>query len=446
MFKVTGDAEQRFIRLAGVIFDMLGLKGDAAVDVEIIDDERMRVLNRETRGVDEPTDVLSFPALTEIKEFTKRNYPEDYDAVSEAVVLGEIAINADAAARQAQEFGTGEREMSYLFVHGMLHLLGYDHMEESDKKTMRELEEKALAAKDKSLVVAVIGRPNAGKSSIVNALVGEKVSIVSPKPQTTRDRITGICTEGNYQIVFLDTPGMFKPRTKLDEHMDKSVKSSLSGDADAVMLVLDCTKGFTADDEKTLEARLCGKAPLYVVLNKIDLKGYDSIYPILQKLNKYMVEKSGRRVKDVIPTSCKTGANIDVLKSVLKAECRDGGFLFPPDEYTDRPIKFIIGEIIREKALLYLQDEIPHGVGVCVMRVDESASPVHIAADVIVDKKSHKQIVIGDDGAMIKKIGSSARRDIEELLDGKVYLELFVKVRPGWRDKQNILNDIGYKS
>lgn len=446
MFKITGDAEQRFIRLAGVIFDMLDLKGDATVDVDIIDDETMRDLNRETRGVDSATDVLSYPALTEIKEFTKKNYPDDFDAASGAVVLGEIAINRDAAERQAKEFGTGDREMSYLFVHGMLHLLGYDHMEESDKKIMRDLEEKALAAKDKSVVVAVIGRPNAGKSSIVNAVVGEKVSIVSPKPQTTRDRITGICTEGNYQIVFLDTPGMFKPRTKLDEHMDKSVKSSLTGDADVVMLVLDCTKGLTADDERTLEERLNSKAPLYVVVNKTDLKGYDAIYPILQKLNPYMNRREGRSIKDVIPTSCKTGANIDVLKSALKSECRDGGFLFPPDEYTDRPVKFIIGEIIREKALLYLQDEIPHGVGVSVMSVDESASPVRIAADVIVDKKSHKQIVIGDEGAMIKKIGSAARRDIEELLDGKVYLELFVKVRPGWRDRQNILNDIGYKS
>ncbi len=444
MFKFTGDVKPEFLRLGGIIFDALELKGDAAVDIAIVNDDEMRELNNSTRNIDATTDVLSYPALTEIKEFTQKNYPDDYDAASRAVVLGDIAINTDAAARQAVEYGTGDREINYLFVHGMLHILGYDHMTDEDKKAMREVEERVLAEQDKSVVVAVIGRPNAGKSSLVNAIVGEKVSIVSPKPQTTRDRITGICTEGSKQIVFLDTPGMFKPRTKLDEHMDKSVKSSLSGDADVVVIVLDCTKGITEDDEKTIQSRLACRAPVYVVLNKTDLKGYDTIYPLLDKLNKYMNRPSGRSIKEVIPTSCKTGRNIDVLKAALKKECRDGGFLFPPDEYTDRPIKFIIGEIIREKALLFLQDEIPHGVGIAVISVDESKTPVHITADVIVDRQSHKRIVIGDDGAMIKRIGAAARRDIEQMLDNKVYLELFVKVRPGWRDKANILHDIGY--
>lgn len=444
MFKLTGDVLDGFNRLANIVYDVLSLKGDVSVDVSVVNDEEMRTLNRDTRGIDKTTDVLSYPALEKIEEFTQKNYPNDYDTLQKAVVLGEIAINTDAAARQAEEFGTGDREVNYLFVHGLLHLLGYDHMTDDDKTVMRELEERVLGAEDMSVVAAVIGRPNAGKSSLVNAIVGEKVSIVSPKPQTTRDRITGICTEGNKQIVFLDTPGMFRPRTKLDEHMDKSIKSSLGGDADVVVIVLDCTKGITADDEKLIEERLGYRAPLYVVLNKVDLKGYDAIYPMLDKLNPYMSRKEGRSIKDVIPTSCKTGQNIDVLKSALKSECASGGFLFPEDEYTDRPVKFIIGEIVREKALLFLQDEIPHGVGVAVTKVDESVSPVHITADVIVDKKSHKQIVIGDGGAMIKKIGRSARHDIEQLTGDKVYLELFVKVREGWRDKQSILHDIGY--
>lgn len=444
MFKLTGEIRAEFVRLAEIVYDVLGLKGNASVDVELIDDAQMKELNFGTRGVDSATDVLSFPSLTEIKEFTQKNYPQDYDRRQNAVVLGEIAINTDAAARQAVEYGTGDREINYLFVHGLLHILGYDHMTEQDKKVMRELEERALSAEDKSVVVAVIGRPNAGKSSLVNAIVGEKVSIVSPKPQTTRDRITGICTEGNKQIVFLDTPGMFKPRTKLDEHMDKSVKSSLGGDADVVVIVLDCTKGITPDDEKLIVERLKNRAPLYIVLNKTDLKGYGDIYPILEKLNPYMSRKDGRSIKDVIPTSCRTGRNVDTVKAALKSECKSGGFLFPPDEYTDRPVKFMIGEIVREKALLFLQDEIPHGVGICVLNVDENKSPLHITADVIVDKQSHKQIVIGDNGAMIKRIGQSARRDIEQLLDSKVFLELFVKVRPGWRDRQNILRDIGY--
>ena len=241
MIKLTGDVLPGFERLGNIVYDMLELKGDASVDIEVIDDEQMRELNKSTRGIDSATDVLSYPALTEIKQFDKREYPDDFDPMQNAVVLGEIAINRDAAARQAVEFGTGDREINYLFVHGLLHVLGYDHMTDADKKVMRELEERALAAKDMSVVVAVIGRPNAGKSSLVNAIVGEKVSIVSPKPQTTRDRITGICTEGNKQIVFLDTPGMFKPRCKLDEHMEKSVKSTLGGDADVVVICTSCS-------------------------------------------------------------------------------------------------------------------------------------------------------------------------------------------------------------
>lgn len=444
MFKLTGEVQAGFNRLAGIIFHMLKLKGDATVDIAVTDDASMRELNKTTRGVDGTTDVLSYPALDRIVDFTRKNYPNDYDEQQKAVVLGEIAINLDAAARQAEEYGTGAREVNYLFVHGMLHLLGYDHIDENDKAKMRELEEAALAEQDKSVVVAVVGRPNAGKSSIVNAIVGEKVSIVSPKPQTTRDRITGICTEGSRQIIFLDTPGMFKPRTKLDEHMDKSIRSSLGGDADVVLVVLDSTKGMTEADEKLITERLKCKAPLYIAVNKTDLKGYDGVYPVLEKLNPLMTRGEGKSVKDVIPTSCKTGRNIDVLKAALFEECKDGGFLFPADEYTDRPVKFLIAETVREKALLFLQDEIPHGVGVSVRQVDESAQPIRISCDVIVDKQSHKQIAIGDGGEMIKRIGQSARRDIERMLGESVYLELFVKVRTGWRDRSDILKDIGY--
>ncbi|MCH5165704.1 MAG: GTPase Era [Clostridiales bacterium] len=444
MFKLTGEVQSGFTRLAGIVYQTLGLVGNATVDITVTDDASMKQLNHDTRGIDKTTDVLSFPALETIKDFTKKNYPNDYDEMQKAVVLGDIAINLDAVARQAEEYGTGAREIQYLFVHGLLHLLGYDHMTDEDKSKMRELEEKVLAETDKSVVVAVVGRPNAGKSSIVNAIVGEKVSIVSPKPQTTRDRITGICTEGARQIVFLDTPGMFKPRTKLDEHMDKSIKSSLGGDADVVLVVLDSTKGLTEADEKLITERLKSKTPLYVAVNKTDLKDYGGVYPILEKLNPLMTRDDGKSIKDVIPTSCKTGGNIDVLKNALFAECKDGGFLFPADEYTDRPIKFLIAETVREKALLFLQDEIPHGVGVSVRKVDENTDPVHISCDVIVDKQSHKQIAIGDGGEMIKRIGSSARRDIERMLGQPVYLELFVKVRTGWRDRSDILKDIGY--
>ena len=163
MFKLTGDVQAGFSRLAGIIFYKLDLSGNAAVDIELIDDGQMHELNKRTRGVDSTTDVLSFPALDKIEAFTAKNYPNDYDAMQGAVVLGDIAINRDAVARQAKEFGTGDREINYLFVHGMLHLLGYDHMTDEDKSKMRAVEEDVLAETDKSVVVAVIGRPNAGK-------------------------------------------------------------------------------------------------------------------------------------------------------------------------------------------------------------------------------------------------------------------------------------------
>lgn len=439
MIRVTGDG-QEFEPYAETAFELLDLCGNAAVNVVITNDEDMQQINREKRDIDKTTDVLSFPSLSEIKPFTRANYPYDFDRAMRAVAIGDIVINSDAAARQAVEYGTGEREINYLFVHGLLHLLGYDHESESDKAVMREKEEAILNEPQKTARIAVAGRPNAGKSSLVNALVREKVSIVSPKSQTTRDNVLGVCTEGMKQIVFTDTPGRFNPRSKLDEYMEKCVSVGIA-DSDAVVVVLDAQKGYGEADEDFIRKLLKRGDRVYVALNKIDLTRYERTYPILTKLKDVMGEGG---VVEVVPISCKTGENIEELKKLLKRECKEGEFMFDRDAYTDRSLRFIVGETVREKALLFLQDEIPHGVGVAVTSYDESGDTTRVSADIVLEKQSHKPIVIGTGGSMIKRIGEAARKDIERMTGEKVFLELFVKVRPDWRDNPSTLADVGY--
>lgn len=445
MIKVYGSMCEQFEPLAQIAYELLQLSGNAAVTVDIINDEQMTELNNRTRKVNSTTDVLSFPAIDSVKPFTAANYPYDYNKAFRAVEIGDIAINLDAAVRQSVEYETGERELNYLFIHALLHILGFDHQTDSQKAAMREMEERILSAPERVGYFAVLGRPNAGKSSLVNAIVGEKVSIVSPKPQTTRDRITGVCTEGNDQLIFVDTPGRFSPRNKLDEYMEKCIRYS-QDDVDAVILVLDGTKGFTDADRAYLTERLKAKPNVYVCVNKTDLGSFERIYPILNQLSEFMVADGNRRaIKEVIPTSCKTGDNIDQLKRLLKQECQISPFAFSRDSYTDSSVRYIAGETIREKALLFLQDEVPHGVGVCIVAFDESGEVVNISADIIVEQKSHKPIVIGAGGEKLKQIGTSARHAIEEMLGKKVMLNLFVKVRPDWRDKATTLVELNYK-
>ncbi len=290
--------------------------------------------------------------------------------------------------------------------------------------------------------IAIVGRPNVGKSSLMNALVGEKVSIVSPKAQTTRGRITGIRTDGDCQMVFIDTPGLHDPKTLLGEQMIREAKAA-GGDADAVIVVLDATAKLSARDTELIEKQCRSSSRVYVAVNKTDLAGYEKVYPILSKLS-YLTSADGGRaaVAEIIPVSCRTGFNIDVLRGFLEKELPEGPFFFPPDEITDKSERFLICEAIREKALLYLQDEIPHGIGVYIQSMEDGDKLCRIEADIICEKASHKSIIIGADGAKLRQIGESARASAERITGKKVYLKLFVKVRENWRDRKNVIDEL----
>ena len=299
----------------------------------------------------------------------------------------------------------------------------------------------------KSGFVSIIGRPNVGKSSLINALVGQKVSIVSPKAQTTRDRILGILTEDDYQMVFVDTPGVHEAKSKLGEYMEKCVRSSLGG-VDVIVIVLDLSKKITERDKQFVEKYLKTKTPVFLVLNKTDLCGFDKIYPVLADLNYLTQPAEGRRaVKEIVPVSARKGKNVPELKKLLADYLPEGELMYPEDEVSDKSERYMICEIVREKALMLLSDEIPHGIGVYIqdMKYDDKGV-AHIMIDVVVEKDSHKPIVIGEGGEKLKAIAVSARRDVEKMLDATVYMEIFVKVRKDWRNDLAAMNDIGYNA
>ena len=299
----------------------------------------------------------------------------------------------------------------------------------------------------KSGFVTVLGKPNVCKSSLMNKIIGEKVAIVSPKAQTTRTREKGILTEGDCQMIFVDTPGVHKPKNKLGEYMEKCVRSATDG-TDAIVIVLDATRRLTEGDVAFIEKYLKGSKPVFVAINKVDAVGYDVVYPMLDKLGFLLTATPDcAAVCEIIPLSARTGRNVDLLKKYLKDVMPEGPFLYPADEITDKSERHVICEIVREKALTLLNDEIPHGIGVCVttMNYDEYGT-AHISLDVIVEKESHKSIVIGAGGEKLKMIAERARKDVEKLLDCKVYMELFVKVRENWRNDGLVMNDVGYNS
>lgn len=297
----------------------------------------------------------------------------------------------------------------------------------------------------KSGFISILGRPNVGKSSLMNALIGEKVSIVSPKAQTTRDRVNGILTTKDCQMIFIDTPGVHKPKNQLGKYMDKCVRGASSG-ADAVVIVLDVTRRVADSDIEFIEKHLKGETPVFLALNKVDAAGYDKVYPTLEKLSFLLQSAEGRSaVREIVPVSAKSGRNVGLLKDFLVGVLPEGPFYYPEDEITDKSERYMIAEIIREKSLILLNDEIPHGIGVDIrsMFYDEYGT-AHIAIDIIAEKDSHKPIIIGSGGEKLKMIAQHARRDVEKLLDCKVYMELFVKVRSDWRNNSGVMSDIGY--
>lgn len=292
----------------------------------------------------------------------------------------------------------------------------------------------------KSGFVTIIGRPNVGKSTLANAILGEKIAIMSDKPQTTRNRINAIHTDEECQIVFIDTPGLHKAKTKLGEFMVSSALDTLK-EVDAIVFMVDDSDRIGAGDEFILEQLKGVKTPIILAINKVDLIDPDRYVKIVENYKKYTF------IKEVINISALNNTNVDVLMGMIKKFIKEGPMYYPGDILTDQPEKAVVGEIIREKLLHYLDDEIPHGVAVEIESFKERRGQemIDIRATIICERDSHKGIIIGKNGRKLKGIGKSAREDIEHLLGVKVFLELWVKVRPGWRDSDTFLKNFGYK-
>ncbi len=287
----------------------------------------------------------------------------------------------------------------------------------------------------KSGFVNIFGRPNAGKSTLLNALMGEKLAIVSPKVQTTRHRIKGFLTEKNYQVIFSDTPGIIEPKYKLHEKMMQAVKNALE-DADVAVLLVDIKENWEEADQIFTALKL--KVPAIVVLNKIDLASEDTI----RKATEFFVAKP--YCKKVIPISATSGINKKKFINNLLEFLPEGEPFFPGDEMTDLSTRFFVGELVREKIYEMAQDEIPYHTAVLVTEFKEKTTLVKITVDIIVHRETQKAILLGEKGSMIKKIGTAARIDIEAFLQRKVFLELFVKVKPKWRENEMQLKEYGY--
>ena len=294
------------------------------------------------------------------------------------------------------------------------------------------------AKKFRSGFVTIVGRPNVGKSTLMNALVGEKVAIVSNRPQTTRNRIMGVMTRDDWQMVFLDTPGIHTPRTKLGNYMMQSVREAMDG-MDGMMVLVDATA--IGEHDRSIVKEMAGKkVPKVLLLNKIDL-----LQP--EKLLALIASFADCGYDAIIPISAKTGDGLELLTKTMAEKLPEGPKYFPDDMMTDQPERLIVAEMIREKALLHLRDEVPHGIGVEIMGMNkESDDFMEIHATIYCERDAHKGIIIGKRGAMLQQIGTEARHDIENLLDLHVNLKLWVKVRPDWRNRMDDLRNLGYES
>jgi GTPase len=283
--------------------------------------------------------------------------------------------------------------------------------------------------------VGIFGRPNAGKSTLLNALLKEKLAIVSPKVQTTRHRIKGILTDKNYQLIFSDTPGIIQPKYKLHEKMMRAAKNSLE-DADLVLLMVDPDEDAKENDE--LFSSLHIKTPAIIVINKMDKTNGQQLNSVM----KFFRDKT--YCTEVIAISALKKTNTDALLQLIVNLVPEGKPFFEGDELSDLPVKFFVGEMIREKIFYLYQQEIPYHATVVVQEFKEKESLTKIGADIIVQRETQKGIILGEKGTMIKKLGTMARKEIEEFLKRKVFLELFVKVRPNWRDNDLFLKEYGY--
>lgn len=286
--------------------------------------------------------------------------------------------------------------------------------------------------------VGIIGRPNVGKSTLMNHLLGQKVSITSRRPQTTRNRVIGIDTEGEYQTVYVDTPGLHKEEKRaINRLMNRAAESAL-GDVELILLVVDATQ-WTDDDELVFSKIENVKIPVVLVINKIDkVQDKDSLLPLIEKLS------SRLKFKDIIPVSAMKNVNLQELKQLIRQSLPEGVHCFPEDSITDRSSRFMAAELIREKVMRQMGEELPYSVTVEVEEFKEENNLLRISAVILVERSGQKKMVIGAGGNRIKRIGTDARIDMEKLFDCKVFLNLFVKVKAGWADDERALKSLGY--
>ena len=449
--------------------------------ITFVDADTIKDMNREERGIDKVTDCLSFPMLN-INDGKlvdpESGFDTEFDDDGNPVVnLGDILLNLSAIKAQAEDYGHSfEREAGFLAAHSLLHLLGYDHIEKRDEKLMIQKQKSLMIAaglafedevKDLEDIddhkdeisfpagtpcthcgyVALLGRPNVGKSTLVNYITGMKIAIVSHKPQTTRTNIRSIVNTEDSQIIFVDTPGVHKPDTRMGEIMvDKSFGSAIN--SDLVLLMADGRFDKPGSVERRL-IELCkenNKKVILAVNKDDDVKG-DGLLPVIASYAGLY------DFADVVPISAKTGHNVDVLLDVIRKNLPEGPRLFDSEYMTDQTERAIASELIREQVLHYIDQEVPHGTAVLINRFEERSGDtavddydreiVVIEADIICERESHKAIIIGKGGQMIKRIGTAARKSIERMLGCKVYLDLYVKVRPDWLNNEGFLREYG---
>lgn len=291
----------------------------------------------------------------------------------------------------------------------------------------------------KSGFISIVGCPNVGKSTLMNAMIGQKVSIVSSKPQTTRNRIQGVLTQKDRQIIFIDTPGIHNPKNRLGEYMMKEADRALF-EIDAILMLVDGKLGIKSRDREILDRLKKMNTPVVVVINKIDLMERDALAPMIASL------QSEEWIDHIVPVSAHTGEGVQHLMELLFSYLQEGVQYFPDDMITDQPERLLIAEFLREKTLAHLHEEVPHGIGVDIDRMQEMENGVmEIFATIYCEKSSHKGIIIGKNGSMLKEISRGARKEMEFLLDQKVFLQVWVKVKEGWRNSNNTMKMLGYE-
>lgn len=294
--------------------------------------------------------------------------------------------------------------------------------------------------KFRSGFVAIIGRPNVGKSTLMNHLIGQKIAIMSDKPQTTRNKIHGVYTTDDTQIVFLDTPGIHKPQSKLGDYMIKTAESALQ-EVEAALFLIDASEGLGGGDRFIIEQLKKVNTPVFLVMNKIDKIEPEQLLPLIAQYNELYT------FAEIVPISALQGNNVGTLLEQITKYLPEGPQYYPADQITDHPEQFVCAELIREKILHMTREEVPHSIAVTIedMRVQDNGV-VYIGAVIFVERDSQKGIIIGKKGDMLKEVGKQARKDIEALLGSRIFLELWVKVKKDWRNQERILRDLGFRN